>query len=125
MGEALNEVLTFFEEWKPTLADMLASMEKRFTDQTIWENVGISKTTGYAEAKIFMDGFAAMHPIETAEVIVHHAAAHGNVVLTERTDNFFDMDGKQIVSIKLMGVFEMDGPKIIAWRDYFDTAKGF
>lgn len=125
MNEALTEVLAFFEQWKPTLADMLASMEKRFTDQTVWENVGLSKTTGFGEAKAFMDGFGQMHPIESAEVIVHHAAAHGNVVLTERTDNFFDKDGKQIVSIKLMGVFEMDGPKIIAWRDYFDTAKGF
>jgi limonene-1,2-epoxide hydrolase len=125
MSEALKEVLAFFEEWKPSLAAMLASMEKRFTDQTVWENVGMSKTTGFAEAKAFMDGFAQMFPIETAEVIVHRAAAHGNVVLTERTDNFFDKDGKQIVSIKLMGVFEMDGPKIVAWRDYFDTAKGF
>lgn len=125
MSEALNEVLTFFEEWKPSLAAMLASMDKRFTDQTVWENVGLSKTTGFAEAEAFMEGFAQMHPIDTAEVIVHHAAAHGNVVLTERTDNFFDKDGKQIVSIKLMGVFEMNGPKIIAWRDYFDTTKGF
>lgn len=125
MSEALNDVLAFFEEWKPSLAAMLASIEKRFTDQTIWENVGMSKTTGFAEAKAFMDGFTAMFPIETAEVIVHYAAAHGNVVLTERTDNFYDKDGKQIVSIKLMGAFEMDGPKIIAWRDYFDTAKGF
>ncbi len=125
MGEALNEVLGFFEEWKPSLAAMLASMEQRFTDQTVWENVGMSRTTGFVEAKAFMDGFAQMYPIETAEVIVHHAAANGNVVLTERTDNFFDKAGKQIVSIKLMGVFEMDGPKIIAWRDYFDTAKGF
>lgn len=122
---ALTEVLAFFEEWKPTLANMLASMEKRFTDQTIWENVGVSKTTGFSEAKGFMSGFAQLYPIESAAVIVHHAAAHGNVVLTERTDNFFDKDGKQIVSIKLMGVFEMDGPSIIAWRDYFDTAKGF
>jgi limonene-1,2-epoxide hydrolase len=125
MSEALNHVLAFFEEWKPSLAAMLASMESRFTDQTVWENVGLSKTNGFAEAKAFMDGFAQMYPIEAADVIVHHAMAHDNVVLTERTDNFFDKDGKQIVSIKLMGVFEMDGPKIIAWRDYFDTAKGF
>lgn len=125
MNDALAEVLTFFEEWKPTLADMLASMEKRFTDQTVWENVGISKTTGFAEAKAFMDGFAEMKPIESGEVIVHHAAASGNFVLTERTDNFFDLNGAKIVSIKLMGVFEMNGPKIIVWRDYFDTAKGF
>jgi len=125
MNSALAEVLAFFEEWKPTLADMLASMEKRFTDETVWENVGLSRTVGFAEAKGFMEAFAQMQPIESGEVIVHHAAAHGNVVLTERTDNFHDRDGNLIVSIKLMGVFEMDGPKIVAWRDYFDTAKGF
>ena len=125
MSDPLSEVLAFFDEWKPTLGDMLTSMEKRFTDETVWENVGMSKTTGFAEAKAFMDNFAEMLPIESGEVIVHHAFASGNVVLTERTDNFYDKDGKQIVSIKLMGVFEMDGPKIMAWRDYFDAAKGF
>ncbi|MEJ6011062.1 limonene-1,2-epoxide hydrolase family protein [Novosphingobium aquae] len=125
MGSALTEVLAFFDEWKPTLADMLASMEKRFTDQTVWENVGLSRTVGFVEAKAFMDAFAKMKPIESGEVIVHHAAEIGNVVLTERTDNFHDKDGKLIVSIKLMGVFEMDGSKIVAWRDYFDTAAGF
>lgn len=125
MSSPLGEVLAFFDEWKPTLGDMLASMQRRFTDETVWENVGISKTTGFAEAKAFMDGFAQMFPIESGEVIVHHAAANGHVVLTERTDNFYDKDGQQIVSIRLMGVFEMDGPRIIAWRDYFDTAKGF
>jgi limonene-1,2-epoxide hydrolase len=125
MADAQTEVLAFFDEWKPTLADMLASMERRFTDQTVWENVGISKTTGFAEAKAFMDGFAQMYPIESGEVIVHHVASAGNVVLTERTDNFHDKDGKLLVSIKLMGVFEMDGDKIVSWRDYFDTAEGF
>ena len=125
MSSALDEVLAFFTEWKPTLTDMLASMERRFTDSTVWENVGVSKTTGFAEAKAFMDGFAQMYPIVSGEVIVHHAAANGNVVLTERTDIFHDAQGKEIVSIKLMGVFEMDGPHIVAWRDYFDTAKGF
>lgn len=125
MSDALAEVQAFFTEWRPTLADMLAAMDRRFTNETVWENVGLSKTVGFAEAKAFMDGFAQMYPIESAEVIVHHIAAHGNIVLTERTDNFFDGEGQQIVSVKLMGVFEMDGPKIVAWRDYFDTAKGF
>ena len=125
MRDALTEVLAFFDEWKPTLADMLAAMERRFTDATVWENHGLSRTVGFAEAKAFMEGFAQIKPIESGEVVVHHAAAAGNVVLTERTDNFYDKDGKLIVSIPLMGVFEMDGPKIIGWRDYFDTAKGF
>ena len=125
MSNPAQEVLAFFNEWKPTLTDMLASMEKRFTDSTVWENVGVSRTVGFAEAKAFMDGFAQMKPIESGEVIVHHISANGNAVLTERTDNFYDRDGNLIVSIPLMGVFEMDGPNILAWRDYFDTAKGF
>lgn len=62
MSTPLSEVLAFFDEWKPTLGDMLSSMEKRFTDETIWENVGMSKTTGFAEAKAFMDNFAEMFP---------------------------------------------------------------
>ena len=122
---ALAEVLAFFDEWRPSLADMLASMERRFTDSTVWENVGVSRTVGFAEAKDVMDAFAEMKPIERGEVIVHLSAQVGNVVFTERTDNFYDKDGNQIISIRLMGVFEMDGPKIVAWRDYFDTAKGF
>lgn len=125
MSDPVTEVLAFFDEWKPTLAAMLASMEKRFTDQTVWENVGISRTVGFAQAKAFMEAFAGANPIESGEVIVHHIAAAGNAVLTERIDNFYDKDGNRVLSIPLMGVFEMDGPKILAWRDYFDTAKGF
>lgn len=125
MSGALAEVLAFFDEWQPTLVDMLASMEKRFTDTTVWENHGVSRTVGFAEASAFMAAFAQIKPIESAEVIVHHAAAVGNVVLTERTDNFHDKDGNLIVSLVLMGRFEMDGPRIVSWRDYFDTAKGF
>lgn len=125
MSDPVTEVLAFFDEWKPTLAAMLASMEKRFTDETVWENVGISRTVGFAQAKAFMEAFAGANPIESGEVIVHHIAAAGNSVLTERIDNFYDKDGNLVLSIPLMGVFEMDGPKILAWRDYFDTAKGF
>lgn len=125
MADALGEVLAFFDEWQPTLDAMLASMAQRFTDKTVWENHGLSRTVGFAEAKAFMDAFVQIKPVERAEVIVHHAAANGNVVLTERTDNFFDRHGNLIVSLELMGRFVMDGPRIVTWRDYFDTAKGF
>jgi limonene-1,2-epoxide hydrolase len=125
MSDPVSEVLAFFQEWKPMMADMLASMEKRFTDATIWENVGLSRTTGYAEAEAFMLSFAQSVPIIWGEVSVHHIAAAGNVVLTERTDTFYDRENNSVLSIPLMGVLEMDGHKIVAWRDYFDTAKGF
>ncbi len=125
MSDALTEVLAFFDEWGLGKADMIEAMRRRFTPETVWENVGIATTVGFDQAMMFLDGFGAQYPFERGEVVVHHAAAKGNVVLTERTDIFYDADGKQIISIKLMGIFEMDGPKILAWRDYFDTKGGF
>jgi limonene-1,2-epoxide hydrolase len=125
VSDALQEVLAFFGEWGPDRAAMIAGMRRRFTAETVWENVGVATTIGFDQAMAFLDGLSASDPFERGEVIVHHASASGNVVLTERTDNFYDADDKHLVSIKLMGVFEMDGPRIIAWRDYFDTKGGF
>jgi len=125
MSDALEEVLSFFGEWRLAKADMIEAMRRRFTDQTVWENVGIATTVGFDQAMAFLDGFSAQYPFERGEVIVHHAAASGNSVLTERTDIFYDAAGKAIATIRLMGIFEMDGPKILAWRDYFDTKAGF
>jgi limonene-1,2-epoxide hydrolase len=121
MSDALAEVLEFFREWEPSKEAMIASMRRRFTPTTVWENVGLVTTTGIDEALGFLESFAAQANFATARVIVHHAAAVGNVVLTERDDDFFDAAGKKVLSIRLMGVFEMDGPRVLAWRDYFDT----
>lgn len=125
MADALAEVLAFFEEWRLPMPQMLEAMRARFTPETVWENVGVATTTGFDQARMFMEGFSAQFPYEYGEVIVHHAAQNGQVVLTERTDIFYDAAGKPVISIKLMGIFEMDGPKILAWRDYFDTKGGF
>ena len=53
------------------------------------------------------------------EFRVHHIAANGNVVMTERTDVFFA--GPKTIELPVMGTFEVtDDGKISAWRDYFD-----
>jgi limonene-1,2-epoxide hydrolase len=122
MSNAETEVLAFFKEWEPSLQAMLDAMNTRFTDETVWENVGMSRTVGAAEAVGFMEKFADQTAIATGDVEVHHVSSAGNVVLTERTDNFYAADGTKLIAIRLMGVFEMNGPKIVAWRDYFDTA---
>lgn len=48
-------------------------------------------------------------------------AADGNQVLTERLDRFERNDGREIGAAKVMGILELDGNRIIAWRDYFDV----
>lgn len=49
-----------------------------------------------------------------------NVAADGDVVLTERVDNFI-INGKP-VSLPVMGTFEIRDGRIVAWRDYFDLA---
>lgn len=48
-------------------------------------------------------------------------AADGNRVLTERLDRFVRADGSEVAAAKLMGIFEVEGDCIVAWRDYFDV----
>lgn len=47
-------------------------------------------------------------------------AADGDIVLTERVDNFV-INGRP-VSLPVMGTFEIRNGRIVAWRDYFDLA---
>ncbi|MBV1918313.1 MAG: hypothetical protein KUG65_09680 [Sphingomonadaceae bacterium] len=46
----------------------------------------------------------------------------GGTVLTERIDHMRDADGRTLMSIRVMGTFDVKDGKIAAWRDYFDTA---
>ena len=48
-------------------------------------------------------------------------AADGNRVLTERLDRFQRADGSEIGAAMVMGIFEVEGNRIVAWRDYYDV----
>jgi limonene-1,2-epoxide hydrolase len=113
-----------------TVAAFLAMWEKSrgfgeavqayFTPATIWENVGMTKTTGPAEALTAFPGFADGGPPIQVDLLA--IAAAGHTVLTERIDHIIGPDGKPALSIRVMGAFEVKDGKITAWRDYFDTA---
>lgn len=119
MKEAIEEVLTFFREWA-TVPEMREAFLRRFTPETIWENVGASRTVGGEEAVALLDALNQKEGIVRGEVIVHNVAAAGNVVHTERTDIFHRADDSLAASIRVMGIFEMDGSRILGWREYFD-----
>jgi limonene-1,2-epoxide hydrolase len=56
-----------------------------------------------------------------ATLRIDNIAASGNVVLTERTENFTHRAGaKPGFELPVMGVFEFRDGKITAWRDYFE-----
>ena len=49
---------------------------------------------------------------------IRHIVAEGDIVMTERVDNF--RVGETRVSVPCMGIFELRHGKIAAWRDYWD-----
>lgn len=88
-----------------------------FTSKTVWINEGLSTTSGIEEAikRPRSPDVAAVHFDMLA------IAADGNSVLTERLDRFVRADGSEIAALKVMGIFEVEGDCIVAWRDYFDV----
>ncbi len=92
-----------------------------FTDATVWENHGMITTTGKAEALGFYHEFSQATGMQGMKIDVLAIAETGNKVLTERIDWIFDGEGKPVMEVPVMGIFEIEGGKIVAWRDYFDT----
>lgn len=94
------------------------AIRRWFTPQTVWNNVGIASTTGIEQAIGFIDELEKSMGIATVRVEMLAIAADGNRVLTERLDIFERADGSEIGRTPLMGIYELDGDHIAAWRDY-------
>ena len=93
-----------------------------FMPTTNYQNVGMSDTTGIDDTLAFVEGFIASTGASSMRVDMLALAESGNQVLTERIDHLIGGDGQVVMSPAVMGIFEVEGGKIAAWRDYFDTA---
>lgn len=105
---------------------LIAAWERRSVDDFLalttpdvrYLNVGMPEMVGHDQIRAGIAPFLA--GAGAVRWTVHHIAETASgTVLTERTD-VFEM-GPRTVSIPVMGVFEFDGDKIKAWRDYFDV----
>ncbi|MEO6718537.1 MAG: limonene-1,2-epoxide hydrolase family protein [Novosphingobium sp.] len=115
-----------------TVTDFLVMLEKPggfadairayFTPTTRYLNVGMSDTTGIDDTLAFVDGFMASTRTSWMRAEMLALAAEGNKVLTERIDHLYDADDKLVMSLAVMGIFEVADGKVTGWRDYFDTA---
>lgn len=94
-----------------------------FNEQSIWENHGMSLTTGIDEAIAINAAFAERYGMATIwyEQLSVAETEAGDKVLTERIDHLRDAQGNTIGSFPVMGVFTVEGGKILEWRDYFDS----
>ena len=118
---ALETAQAFMASWaKPN--NLEASFTQYFAPDCLYENVGLSKTKGPAEALAFFAAFSAQCPFVCITMDILAIAAVGDTLLTERIDYLNDASGKTLLTIPLMGVMKVRDGKIYEWRDYFDTA---
>lgn len=116
MADSRQLVLDFIEAWNRLDYDAIYAA---MADNIFYHNIPMEPCEGIDAVRAFFDG-AGMGS-DGAEWIVHHIAADGDTVLTERTDKF-RING-QWIAIRVMGTFELENDKIIKWRDYFDLAE--
>jgi limonene-1,2-epoxide hydrolase len=90
-----------------------------FAPEAVYENVPIRAVSGYAEVRREVERFLNRTTSFEAEVL--NLAVAGNVVMTERVDH--TRYAGTLFHARVMGVFEIEGDKIRAWRDYFDMPK--
>jgi limonene-1,2-epoxide hydrolase len=114
-------VTTFLALWAER-GGLDRSVRDYFTEATVWENVGLATTTGIEEAIALNAQLAASMGLATIRVENLAVAVTGDKVLTERIDHMVDAAGNTMFSAPVMGIFEIAGGKIAAWRDYFDSA---
>ena len=121
MATPTEIVTAFLATWEKP-GGFAEGVNRYFKPDTVWENVGMSKTTGPEEAAgLFANMGGGGGPL-VMRVDNLAVAETGGKVLTERVDHVLGPDGQPAMSIPVMGTFEVEGDKITAWRDYFDTA---
>jgi limonene-1,2-epoxide hydrolase len=98
-----------------------SAVRQWFTPATVWVNEGVSVTTGIEEAIAAIEAVEKAVGIKDAYFDMLAIAADGNRVLTERRDRFQRADGSEIGAAMVMGIFEVEGDHIVAWRDYYDV----
>ena len=94
----------------------LESVTDFFSEDIFYHNIPMEPLNGKEEASAFVKGLSDCESINWEIIAI---ADEGNMVLTERIDNFNFKDGRKI-SLPVMGTFVIEDNIIKQWRDYFD-----
>ncbi len=114
---AANEqiVRDFIAAWSRLNADEIVSF---FTLDGVYHNMMSKPVAGHDALRKFIGGFIKDWTRTDWDVL--NIVCHGDVVIAERLDR--TRVGDKSVDLPCCGVFELQGGKIKAWRDYFDLA---
>lgn len=114
-------VREFLKGMEKPLSEVPDHLRKFFTEDATWGNSGFPPCVGIDDivAKHEMSGEVFGNYRLTAEVL-HIAEGGDGVVFTERMDVGRTLEGEEILTVPVAGVFELRDGKISRWVDYFD-----
>lgn len=114
MSENTRIVSNFIDSFNARDLDKIMSF---FDEEAIYHNIPVDPVQGTEAIRAMLQGFMGM--ATKVDWVLHNIAESENgTVLTERTDRFFI--GEKWIELRVMGIFEIEGGRIRAWRDYFD-----
>ncbi|MFA5629923.1 MAG: limonene-1,2-epoxide hydrolase family protein [Porticoccaceae bacterium] len=124
MNNNIDTVRNFFHAWGRSTDDLRSAVNTYLSPDAVWENIGMSVTTGPQEIITFLEKYLSGAKLATFDVEILHIAGSGDTVFVERVDRAVKLDGSVRPSpvVRVVGVFDLKDGKIVAWRDYFDTA---
>jgi limonene-1,2-epoxide hydrolase len=108
-------VREFIAAWPRMDAKELASW---FTEDGVYHNIPMEPVAGRAAIEQLIAGFTGMMSGTQWDIV--SIGCDGDRVYAERIDHWHM--GERSFGLPCVGVFEMRGGKIAAWRDYFDMA---
>ena len=113
MATPADTVRDFIAAWPEGDAARLASF---FSDDAVYHNMPMEPIKGRDAIQATLAGFFGM--VDQIRFDTTHMLSDGPIVMTERVDHFIGPE--RTISLPVMGVFEVHGGVITAWRDYFD-----
>ena len=124
MNNNIDTVRNFFRAWGRSTDDLRNAVNTYLAPDAIWENIGMSVATGTQEIIAFLEKYLSGARLATFDAEILHIATTGDTVFVERVDRAVKLDGSVRPSpvVRVVGVFDLQDDKIVAWRDYFDTA---
>ena len=121
MSDPAEVVADFMAMWD-TPGGWRKAMEKYLVEDSVYENIGMSKCVGKDECLAFADWYDKLSGGGWMVAKTLTTAVSGNMVLNERIDDMVSGDGSISITTPVMGSFEVEDGKILVWRDYFDTS---
>ena len=122
IAEREQRVVEFFTAWGESFEAFCDSFAL-LTEDCVWDQRPIPRLVGPRQAVRFLKLARATLGLVTIDVEILHIASAGEIVHVQRVDRLRRADGSLIVAAPVVGVLEFRGERVIAWREYFDSAE--